>query len=57
LSSLTKPKMSKEQPTPQELDAILQAMHGAYGVDIPDWYEPGMSKPELTKFAESVATD
>ncbi|MFE4229140.1 hypothetical protein ACFRJ8_14770 [Arthrobacter sp. NPDC056886] len=30
--------MSKDAPTPEEVDAILQHQYGAYGVNLPDWY-------------------
>lgn len=30
--------MSRENPTTEEIDAILQHEYGAYGVELPDWY-------------------
>lgn len=38
--------MSKDNPTPDELDSILQHSYGAYGVELPDWYanDPGCLK-------------
>jgi hypothetical protein len=30
--------MTRENPTPEELDAILQLQNGAYGVEVPDWW-------------------
>jgi hypothetical protein len=46
--------MSREHPTPDELDALLQYMHGGYDVELPHWYEPGMAQSELAEYARTV---
>lgn len=30
--------MSQDNPTPEELDSILQLQNGSYGVEPPDWW-------------------
>jgi hypothetical protein len=49
--------MSREHPTEDELSAITQWMYGSYGVELPDWYEPGMVQPELADYHKSVTND
>jgi hypothetical protein len=44
--------MSRENPTPEELDAIEQHQYGSYGVNLPDWY--GMDSPQPPTADETV---
>lgn len=30
--------MSRENPTTEEIDAILQQLHGSYGIELPSWW-------------------
>lgn len=30
--------MTQENPTPEELDAILQLQNGDYGIEVPEWW-------------------
>jgi hypothetical protein len=49
--------MSKDQPMQDELSAITQWQHGSYGVELPDWYQPGDVEPELAEYQQSVDAD
>jgi hypothetical protein len=49
--------MSREHPTPDELEALLQHMYGGYGVELPHWYQPGMVKQELAEYQRSIGND
>lgn len=42
--------MSQNNPTPAELDAILQLQNGAYGVEPPEWWPVSSEdKPALDR--------
>lgn len=38
--------MSRYNPTPDELDAILQYEYGSYGVELPEWYLNRFNQPD-----------
>lgn len=38
--------MTEYNPTPEELDAILQHEYGSYGVELPEWYLKRFDPPE-----------